>query len=252
MTEKWVFVDESGTEPRRRRSASTREYFALTAVAVNDAEATRTVLTNALHQLRYTVHASEADRVVARGHFHARDDRPEVRRYFLSRLSDLSFHCRTAVLMPGSPPARSAFDALIAEHFGWMLPPGGPADIMHIVVALRLAQTSGKGPEYENILSAFRGRLDRNFPSIAASIPAQRAVTSDTPTHEPCLQLPDYCGWAVQRYLRYSQGRWLRALRPQGPGWHYDDQGSLRLPPGMGSVYKDAGEICGLDFHCGS
>ena len=238
VTTKWVYVDESGTEPKQ--GSSGLGYFALTAVAVRDAEATRAALANRLSELDAVSRDPEIQRVLDRGYFHASEDSPRLRRFFLSLACRLDFHCRTAILHPSSPPGRSYYDSLVIELFEEMLPAGPWTDEMHVVVAPRGPQSpaTGKGREYEARLSSVRRYLDEGFPSLAGAMPNAHDVKYSTPCDEPCLQLPDYCGWAIQRWLSgRKDDQWLRALYPK---WL---QGGLAL-------YKAAGDITGVSFSC--
>lgn len=251
MTAKWVFLDESGTEPTKGRPAE-GDYFALCAVAVDDADATRAALRNLLHDLDTSEHGAGVDRVRARGYFHASEDTPKVRRYFLRGISQVSFHCRVS-REPWIPrPARSPYDARVADIFGTMGAPGRWTDTMHVVIALRHAQSpaTSKGDQYQALFLSVRRYLEKNFPLLAGEMPATHTVSHVAYSKEPCLQLPDYCGWAVRRWLRDGEEEWLRALSPKGPGWNYDE-GALILPPDTAGLYVAAGEITGVDFFCG-
>ena len=175
-----------------------------------------------------------------------------LRRHFLHSISQLRFHCRIT-REPWVPrPALTPYDALVAELFANMGPPGRWTDTMHVVIALRGAQSraTSKGRDYQALFSSVRRYLESRFPSLAREMPATHPVTHVAFSEEPCLQLPDYCGWAVQRWLRDDDKEWLRALSPKGPGWDYDE-GMLTLPPDSAALYVSAGEITGVDFFCG-
>jgi hypothetical protein len=250
VTSKWIFIDESGTEPRRASSAG--GYFALCAVAVDDAEAARSVLTKLLLELEPQGREHGVSRVLRRGCFHASQDTSPVRRYFLRGVSALQFHCRVA-RVPWIPrPALTPYDALIVELFETMGAPGRWTDVMHVVIAAHGAQRrgTGKGQEYQRLFVAIRRYLESRFPGLAREMPDTHPVAHVPFAEEPCLQLPDYCGWAVQRWLRDGDEEWLRALSPKGPGWNYDRKG-LILPPDTAGLYVAAGEITGVDFFCG-
>lgn len=251
MCTKRMYVDETGTAPVQRDACT--GYFALAVVALNDADALQPALQEALAMLPHQVGTTEADRTARRGYFHASEDTPVVRRWFLSFLSGVNFHCRVAVFHPVfSPPAKTCYDSLVREVFAEMLPPGFPADTMEVVVALRGAQSAitGKGAEYESLFSSVRKHLEERFPAIADLMPEKHPVKHVGYRDEPCLQLPDYCGWAVRRCLANNDPEWLRLLHPEGPGWHYE-QGELVLPPDRGALYVTAGQVTGIDFFCG-
>jgi len=251
MNTKWVYVDESGTPPRQRNAWA--GYFALTAVALNDAGAAQAVLRTAFSMLQHRVGTSEADRVVRRGYFHASEDTPVVRRFFLAVMADLNFHCRIAIFDPTcSPPGRTCYDALVTEIFAEMLPPGIPADVMEVTIALRGGQSgiTGKGAEFESLFSSVRRHLEDRFPAIAGQMPDKHPVKHIAYRDDSCLQLPDYCGWAVRRWRVANGTQWLSLLRPRGPGWR-DDQDNVVLPPRHEALYVTAGHVTGVDFFCG-
>jgi len=250
VTTKWIFVDESGAEPKQTPPEG--GHFALSAVAVDDAEATRSALGSLLSELKPVAQEANVSRVLRRGYFHASKDARMLRRRFLSFVSQLRFHCRTARLPWTSPPALNCYDALVAELFANMGPPGSWSDTMHVVIALRGAQSPAtcKGRDYQALFSSIRRYLESRFPSLARGMPSTHTVRHVRFADEPCLQLPDYCGWAIRRWLLNSDDEWLRTLCPKGPGWDYE-QGRLILPPDTAGLYISAGEITGVDFYCG-
>lgn len=251
VSSKWIFLDESGTEPTKAASAQ-GDYFALCAVAVDDPDATRTELGNLLQSLDTSQHGPGVDRVRARGYFHASDDTPKVRRYLLRGISDVSFHCQVSREPWISRPALSPYDARIADIFGTMGAPGKWTDTMHVVIARRHAQSTatGKGKQYQTLFVSVRKYLEKEYPLLAGEMPTKHTVCHVAYSQEPCLQLPDYCGWAVQRWLRYGDIEWLRVLAPKGPGWR-DDQDRLVLPPDTPAMYVAADKITGVDFFGG-
>lgn len=228
---KHVYIDESG-QPGEG-------YFALAAVAVEDAQFIRSELESTLSQLAAQPRLPGAERVVTRGYFHCANDTDAVRQFFFRRLSRLSLHCKVAIYHYSVPAAATDYDALIAQLAFEMLLPGRPTETADVLVALRGSQPveSGKADDYKLVFEESRERLESHFPAIARSVPKTVAVRHAHVRDEPGFVLPDYCGWAVRRRLLSGQEKWLTLL--------------LRRDLVRQEVYWVAGEAVGADFYSG-
>jgi hypothetical protein len=184
MTLRYVFVDESGNfdfSPRGSR------YFTLTSVVLDTCN-----IGQELAQLRREMVRQGID---LREGFHATEDRQVVRDEVFRLISTHDFRIDATIfekskVMPHLRPDDLEFyNTAFFYHMKYLLPRvAGTGDELLIVSAtLSLKRKQRLANEaIADVVGA-----------AAGSIPFQMAAW--TAASEPCLQLTDYCSWAIQR-----------------------------------------------------
>lgn len=144
--------------------------------------------------------------------FHAKDDCPEVRYKVFSLLKDLPFSCNVIVarktkntFQKFNGNTQKLYDSLITHLF---------KNILHL-------------SSNNNIYIATRGSKKRQLPleeaihnallyteaQLKHKIDSTQKILPQTPSGEPCLQIVDYCNWAVQRAFLKKEMRYYNYLK---------------------------------------
>lgn len=158
----------------------------------------------------------------ARG-FHAKDDHAEVRSKVFELLLTLDFKFYAVVkdmrVIRGYVDSRSQMDSSYRYR---------PNELYDLAVRMLFKQRLHQADHYR-IVFARRGSSDRTTALMGElqrtrqSFLRQHGLMHETkleihPTHpweQPCLQIADYCLWALQRCYERHEGRFLHALWPK-------------------------------------
>jgi hypothetical protein len=195
MTAKYIYADEAGCLTFNRNNNISR-YFIIGTVVLDD---WRTVAI-ALQELR---HALIYEGVEVGNYFHATTDNQLVRDRFFEKVKDMDFSvqmtiCEKSKAQPQVTVSKSRFYKtpwfFHCKH-GLSSPLKGADEV--IVTAASIGTAKEK--------LTFTGALND---VVSQNITAQKAVVDFRPCQaDPCLQLADYCTWAVQRKWEKSDLR---------------------------------------------
>ena len=152
--------------------------------------------------------------------FHAKDDHPEVRSRVFDFISQLDFKFYAVIKdmrkVRDYVLNRNAFDSTYRYH---------PNELYDLTVRMLFKERLHKG-EHVRVMFARRGKSDRTaalttqLERTRAAFLSRRGTTSETtlaikPVHacdDPCVQLADYCLWALQRCYEKHEGRFLQSI----------------------------------------
>lgn len=181
-----MFTDESGNfDFSRSRGAS--QYFILTSVVLSDLAASV-----ALMELRHTL---AWDGVELAGHFRATEETQVVRDRVFAVLAEHEFRIDVTVIDKAKTAPELRPNAARFYKSAWFL------HLQHAASAIAspddelLIVAASVGTHRER--SVFREALDD---AVRDSAPCPIVRTAFwSASSEPCLQIADYCSWAVQR-----------------------------------------------------
>jgi hypothetical protein len=187
MSDLFVFADEAGNFDFSRNVGASR-YFILTTVTLTDPLAGAELL-----RLRHRLLAEGAG--PDRGDFHAAEDQQAVRDRVFAVLAPQTFRvdCTLLEKSKAMPHVRSSnarfYKVAWFYHMKHVAPLiAGPGDLLAVVGASLGERKKQK---------AFRAAiLDVAFQTSRA---AKTQVACWSASCDPCLQIADYCSWAIQR-----------------------------------------------------
>ncbi len=185
MTLRYLFLDESGNLDFSSKGS---RYFTVTSIVLDDCQ-----IGNDLVDLRRTLAREEIDIF---GQFHATEDRQAIRNRVFDIIRGYDLRIEVTVLEKSKAHEhlrtdREAFYRLaVYYHLRHLIPQVAEADDELLVVCAALGT--------HNQMASHLGNL-RNV--ARESMPEGAIVrTALWPTSaEPCLQVADYCCWAVHR-----------------------------------------------------
>ena len=144
--------------------------------------------------------------------FHAKDDCPEVRYKVFSLLKDLPFSCNIvvarkteSVFKKFNGETQSLYDSLITHLFKNILQ---LSSNNYIYIATR-----GSKKRQEPLEEAIHNALLYTEASLNHQISSTQKILPQTPSGEPCLQIIDYCNWAIQRAFIKGEMRYFNFLK---------------------------------------
>jgi hypothetical protein len=231
----YYHVDEAGDGvlfgPRGRdrlADSDANRFFILGMVSCADAPA----VSDALAALRASVRANPLyadifslrpeEQKTARA-FHAKDDHPEIRSKVFELITTFDFKFYAVIKdlrkVRKYVERRNQSDPAYRYH---------PNELYDLTVRMLFRERLHKD-EHCRVVFARRGKSDRTaalrhqLEETRRRFLEQRGITSATtldlmpayPWEEPCIQVADYCLWAVQRCYEKHEARFLRAIWPK-------------------------------------
>jgi hypothetical protein len=216
MARRYVFADEAGNfdvSPKGSR------YFILTSVSMDDCAIAQDLL-----GLRRDL-AWRGVRL--RREFHATEDAQSVRNEVFRLLANHGFRIDATIVekaktLPGLRPDDGTFYVFVwYRHIKHVIRKlAKPQDELLVVAA-----SAGTQMKQEAVSQAVEGAMRRFAPSAQARVAVWSAAC------EPCLQIADYCCWAIQRKWEGGDLRSYVLVREKiatefdvfaiGTEWHY-------------------------------
>ena len=196
-----LFADEAGNFDFSRQPGASR-FFILTTVALpSDADA----LASALRALRFDLAWEGVD---FRREFHATDDTQAVRDRVFAVLAAHDFRVDATILEKpkARPRIRRSEEAFYQTawffHLDHVLPGilSDPGDELHLVAA-----SVGRGPRRRAFMTAVESAL-------ASATTATARMAFWPAASDLCLQVADYCAWAIQRKWERGDERSYRLI----------------------------------------
>lgn len=186
MTRRYVFADESGNFDFSRKPGASR-YYILTSITANDCRV-GDVLLDLRREMAWDGEGHEE--------FHATTDAQATRNRVFAALGPLDFRIDATIIeksklfMPAFVEAPQDFYSLAwISHATNVLPNvGDPGDDVLVVSA-----SIGTAARRRHFMDAFQNAVTW-FDTTRSCRAAYWSAAS-----EPCLQVADYCSWAVQR-----------------------------------------------------
>lgn len=144
--------------------------------------------------------------------FHAKDDCSEVRYKVFSLIKDLPFTCNVVVARKTEHVFRrfngntqELYDSLITNLF---------KNILHLSNNNYIyIGTRGSKKRQEPLEQAIQKSLNYTENKLNTSINAIQKIFPQTPSGEVCLQITDYCNWAIQRAFLQNETRYYNFLK---------------------------------------
>ena len=144
--------------------------------------------------------------------FHAKDDCPEVRYKVFKLLKDLPFSCNIVVARKTkhvfekfSGNTQELYDSLITNLFKSIL---HLSNNNYIYVATR-----GSKKRQIPLENAIQSALNYTENKLNTVIDSNQKVLPQTPSGEVCLQIVDYCNWAIQRAFLNNEMRYYNFMK---------------------------------------
>jgi len=144
--------------------------------------------------------------------FHAKDDCPEVRYKVFSLLKELPFSCNIVVARKNQHvfnrfggDTQKLYDSLITNLFKNIL---HLSNNNYIYIATR-----GSKKRQEPLEQAIQMSLNYTESKLNTTIDSMQKILPQTPSGEACLQIVDYCNWAIQRALLQGDMRYYNFLK---------------------------------------
>lgn len=163
--------------------------------------------------------------------FHAKDDHPEIRARAFERIAALDF--KFYAVIKDMRKVRDYVQGRNRMHADYRYHPNELYDLtVRMLFKERLHQS-----EHCRVVFARRGHSDRTaalseqLQQTRERFLAERNTTSATtlditpayPWEQPCLQVADYCLWALQRCYEKHEARFLHAIWPKVSNLHDAD-----------------------------
>lgn len=144
--------------------------------------------------------------------FHAKDDCPEVRYRVYSLLEKLPFYCNVVIARKTQHlyskfdgNTQVLYDSLITNLF---------KDILHLSNNNYIyIATRGSKKRQIPLEQAIQKSLRYTEHKLNTIIGSKQMITPQTPSGESCLQVADYCNWAIQRAFIKGEMRYYNFLR---------------------------------------
>ena len=144
--------------------------------------------------------------------FHAKDDCPEVRYKVFTLLKDLPFYCNIVVARKTenvfkkfNGNTQNLYDTLITHLFKNILQ---LSNNNYIYIATR-----GSKKRQEPLEEAIHNSLIYTENNLNHTINSTQKILPQTPSGELCLQIVDYCNWAIQRAFIQNDMRYYNFLK---------------------------------------
>ena len=144
--------------------------------------------------------------------FHAKDDCPEVRYHVFKLLKDLPFSCNIVVARKSEKifnkfngNTQELYDSLITHLFKNILQ---LSNNNYIYIATR-----GSRKRQAPLEDAIHNALLYTEAKLQHPINSSQKILPQTPSGESCLQIIDYCNWAIQRAFIKSDMRYYNYLK---------------------------------------
>lgn len=144
--------------------------------------------------------------------FHAKDDCAEVRYKVFQLLKDLPFSCNIVVARKTEKVfekfngnTQNLYDSLITHLFKNILQ---LSSNNYIYIATR-----GSKKRQEPLEEAIHTSILYTESKLHHTINSSQKVLPQTPSGEPCLQIVDYCNWAIQRAFLKGEMRYFNYLK---------------------------------------
>jgi len=199
----YVFADEAGNFDFRPVKTGASRYFILTTVTMRSCESG-----DALAALRRELSWEGHD--VSNG-FHATDDSHDVRMRVFQEIAKHDIGVDTVVLdKPKAQPQTRGSEPTFYKyawyfHFKYVAPKiVRPADELFVVAA---------AIETKKKRQAFHGSVQDVVSQVAPVAHFETAFWQAS--GEPCLQIADYCCWAMQRKWERGDDKWYQMIRPK-------------------------------------
>lgn len=197
-----VFADESGNFDFSVKKGASR-FFILTTVTVADCH----TLAADLRELRYEL-AWAGNEVEA---FHAMEDRLEIKRLVFERIVKHELRIDATILEKRKAMARLRTEDSTFYRYAWfyhlkhLLPRIGAKSVETLVVAASVGTYSRR--------ASFRDALRVVADQLGSPRQALRTAHWQAAS-DPCLQVADYCSWAMQRKWEQGDDRAFRLIEP--------------------------------------
>lgn len=144
--------------------------------------------------------------------FHAKDDCPEVRYKVFKLLKELPFSCNIVVARKTkkvfnnySGNTQELYDSLITHLFKKVLQ---LSNNNYIYIATR-----GSRKRQQPLEEAIHNSLLYTEAKLQHPIDSTQKILPQTPSGETCLQIVDYCNWAIQRAFTKNEMRYYNYLK---------------------------------------
>lgn len=202
MADRFIFADEAGNFDFSR-GPSASKYFILTTVTIDDPSVGLELI-----RLRHKLLA-EGD-PTARPNFHASEDTQKVRDRVFPVLAAHSMSIDSTILekSKAQPHIRASHQAFYQFAWYYHLKNLAPRIIASgdrmVIVAASLGEKKKQ--------AAFRQAVE----SVARQIDGKSARTAFwSASCDPCLQVADYCSWAIQRRWERGDARSWKIIQPK-------------------------------------
>jgi hypothetical protein len=197
MADRFVFADESGNFHFAQSSGASK-YFILTTVTMGDCQAG-----NHLAHLRRQLAWQGYD---VSQPFHASEDKPVIRDAVFQLLKRLPLRIDATVLEKRKAQPHLHSDQALYKmgwflHFGYVAPIVATTQDRLLVVAASLGTKKTRG--------LFRESVEDVVRQVS---PARHRVAFWEAVSDPCIQVADYCCWAVQRSWERGDRSYLDIL----------------------------------------
>lgn len=144
--------------------------------------------------------------------FHAKDDCPEVRYKVFTLLKDLPFSCNIIVARKTekvfkkfSGNTQELYDSLITHLFKNVLQ---LSNNNYIYIATR-----GSKKRQIPLEEAIHNSILYTESKLNHKLDSTQRILPQTPSGEVCLQIVDYCNWAIQRAFTQNDTRYYNFLK---------------------------------------
>ncbi len=195
MTQKYLFADECGNFDFSAKNDASR-YFILATVVLTDCSVGSELL-NLRRQL------ARRGELLDIKHFHASQDKQWVRDKVFGVLADAHFRVDATILEKRKAfPAVRKSDAYFYQHAWWnhmrrVAPAVFTGDDDPLIVASSLG-SNAKQHSFHSAVKEVMAQVIRAATPHVAFWPC---------ASEPCLQVADYCAWAIQRKWEAGDAR---------------------------------------------
>lgn len=202
MSRKYVFADESGNFDFSRNASASR-YFILVTLTLPDCSIGQELL-DLRRQLAWEGHGLETE-------FHATEDKQIVRDRVFALLASRDFRIDVTVLEKSKAKPTIRFTDERFYQLAWFLHMKYVAPLVFEAGDEVLVIGASIGTRRQR--SGFR----RAVLDVARQVlPAARfQVGSWSAASDPCLQVADYCAWALQRKWERADDRSWRLIAPK-------------------------------------
>ena len=144
--------------------------------------------------------------------FHAKDDCPEVRYKVFTLIKELPFSCNIVVARKTESVfnkfngnTQELYDSLITNLF---------KNILHLSSNNYIyIATRGSKKRQAPLEQAIQASLKYTENKFNTTIASTQKVLPQTPSGEACLQIVDYCNWAIQRAFLQNDMRYYNFLK---------------------------------------
>lgn len=147
-----------------------------------------------------------------RVNFHAKDDCPEIRYEVFKLLKTLPFTCNIVVARKTKHiyekfkgNTQNLYDSLITNLF---------KNILHISTNNYIyIATRGNRKRQKPLEQAIKSSIEYSENRLNSHIDSKQIILPQTPSGEPCLQVIDYCNWAIYRAYTCKDMRYYNYIK---------------------------------------